>query len=498
MVIPLLTLNIILKLYTLLILLVALIVNSNPLLRVTLALIVILYLLTIYVASKTTRLLGLGVLPGIILVTPLLLRDVLGLWSIITIIPILIQADSYIKGWYMLSSKLLTSVRVTSKGLTLISINLFAYVLSLLSLNTLLTLSNIILTLYIVYTLVYGVKSTSLRAFTIESPSVVSVIAGHVKEFTTRISCKHKVYVRFTCSEPVITINPREIQLYSTPVRVAVRVRPLLSGPGYASLKAYICDVRGVIERFTEITSIRLNVIPRARVARQLIFRALTHTTTGIISIESSGIKPYRIGLEYLSSRLFLPGDNPRFIDWKKTVKLHKLYVKEFTAALEPPPIIALNLTVTSIEEADRLAFLLLTLIYTLTQRGISVSLLAYRGSEVKLFIKPRSKTDILRESLNIIEFIEVNSLASRISDARYLGFREYSTVSQELGEFKKRVIKVKAEKHPLYRVVKLHRNIRLIHLCDKSVLSQVETYIHNILEKTGVNVELLTTDTIP
>ena len=498
MVISLLTLTTILKLYTLFILLVALMVNSDQLLRTTLTVIIVFYLLAMYVPSKTIRLLGLGVLSSIILVTPLLMEGILGLWSIATIIPIFILTDIYIRGWYVPSKEVLTSIRVTPKGLTLISINLFVYTLSLFSPNTLLTLSNITFTLYIVYILVYGFRSTLPKAFTIKSPSVVSVIAGHIKEFTIHISCRRSVYVRSTRKEPIVTISPREIQLGSIPVRVAIRVKPLLSGPGYASLQVYVCDVRGVIERSIEITRIRLNVIPRARVARQLILGMLTHTTTGTISTEGGGVKPYRAGLEYFSSRLFLPGDNPRFIDWKKTVKLHKLYVKEFTTALEQQPIIALNLTVTSIEEADKLAFLFLTLIYTLTQRGISASLLAYKGSDVKLFIKPRSKIDILRGSLNIIEFIEVNSLASRISDARYLGFREYSIVSRELGEFKKKTIKVKVEKHPLYRIVKQHRSTRLIHLCDRSVLSQVEIYIHNILEKTGVNVELLTTDIIP
>jgi len=395
--------------------------------------------------------------------------------------------------------RLLEGVRVLPKGLILLAVMVVSLVLSLLTLNTLLLMSCILLAAYVVAVFFYAVKCTSPRVFHASVPSVVDVIAGRVKEFYVTISCRYGVFVEFIPVEPVVSVKPRQVFLGgSKGVDLLVRVRPLLSGPGYAGLRVVVRDVRGLVERGFEVVRVRLNVIPRARVARQLILRAVSRAGLGVeLRPESGSLRPHRVGLEYIGSRLFLPGDSPRFIDWKKSVKIHKLYVKEFSAAFAPPVVVALNLRVTGVEEADRLAFLFLVLVYTLVRGGVSVGVLAYSGCEVKLFFPPKGGVEALKQALKAIEFIEVCEGAGRISDPKPLRLREYYLVSPELGLFKKKAILSRISDHPFSALIRRYRNIRLVHVCDGRVLNQVETYLHERLRRIGIDVTLLTTKTI-
>jgi hypothetical protein len=52
-------------------------------------------------------------------------------------------------------------------------------------------------------------------------------------------------------------------------------------------------------------------------------------------SVYTPALRRRRIG-EYVSARLYVPGDDPRTIHWKKSLKLQELVVKEYAEETGP------------------------------------------------------------------------------------------------------------------------------------------------------------------
>jgi len=93
---------------------------------------------------------------------------------------------------------------------------------------------------------------------------------------------------------------------------------------------------------------------------------------------------------------------------------LSQLIVKEYTEAGELATIIAVNLSVTDAEEADKLAFNLITVALTLAREGIPAALAAYNHQSVILSTAITDPSEILRQALLLVREINLVEFADR------------------------------------------------------------------------------------
>jgi len=143
----------------------------------------------------------------------------------------------------------------------------------------------------------------------------------------------------------------------------------------------------------------------------------LEQTSSGAVSpinMSSQAYANQRRGIEYLESRTYQPGDPLRDIDWKHTLKLSQLIVREYQETGEQAVIIAVNLSVADAEAADNLAFNLLTVALTLTRENIPTALTAYNQQNIVLNTAVIEPIDVLRQALALIREIEVVKFAHR------------------------------------------------------------------------------------
>ena len=88
-----------LRWYVYFILVFALIANTGFWVRLSVILIFFVYFLLFYPGFlRVSKLLRLGVLSGIILSLPLLVEVILGLWSVVVVLPLLWLVDLYLRG----------------------------------------------------------------------------------------------------------------------------------------------------------------------------------------------------------------------------------------------------------------------------------------------------------------------------------------------------------------------------------------------------------------
>jgi len=218
-------------------------------------------------------------------------------------------------------------------------------------------------------------------------------------------------------TEPWVRVVPPRFVLSEASARLEVTAAPPLAGPVRLRLHASVVDQRGFVQVNQPLEPVTLSVIPRAKYAQWLAMRYLEQTGDGMVVATRLAPKAaMKGGSEYHDSRHYQPGDRLKDIDWKHSLKLSKLVVKEYVEAGERAVIVAVNLSVADAEEADRLAFRLLTLVLTLAQEGIPTALAAYDYQRVVLTTAVTSPRQILRQALSLVGQIGIVNF-----DRRYL-----------------------------------------------------------------------------
>ncbi|GAG52182.1 unnamed protein product, partial [marine sediment metagenome] len=204
---------------------------------------------------------------------------------------------------------------------------------------------------------------------------------------TSRASARLHVFL-----SPVdswVAITPQRFTLDRDRIKLDVTISASLAGLPYPQLEASVVDARGFIQTNQMVEALELDVIPRATYAEWLAERYLERTGTegALISTRTSETTTtLRRGSEYFGSRGYQPGDPLRDIDWKHTAKLGKLIVKEqYVEGGGQAAILGANLSVTSAEEADRVAFDMITAALTLAREAIPTALAIYNHQKVVL-----------------------------------------------------------------------------------------------------------------
>lgn len=218
-----------------------------------------------------------------------------------------------------------------------------------------------------------------------------------------RLPCR--LYLRSPVSWVVTQPSAADLDGQAVPIHLAVT--PPLAGPSRLVLEAVAVDPWGLIETGQEVDVADLHIIPRARYATWLAQRYLDRTPPGSSTLMVS-VTPRRWGarggVEYYGARAYAPGDTLREIDWKHTLKLGKLIVKEFRTAAGGPAIILVNLEVPDADSADRLAFRLVMTTLTLAQEGIPIVLAGYTQKAVSSVTPLLSPRDAVLRALSLTE----------------------------------------------------------------------------------------------
>jgi len=220
------------------------------------------------------------------------------------------------------------------------------------------------------------------------------------------------------------TISPQKITINGARVELKLSVTPPLAGPSLPSIRVSAIDCRGLIQVNQVIQPLELHVIPKARYAEWLAMKYLGQTGTGEATTTplTEGLLIPKRGVEYYSSRGFQSGDLLSDIDWKHTLKLKRMMIKEYTDAGKQAVIIAVNLAVSDIEEADKLAFHLITTALTLARQAVPAALVAYNQEKVILTTTVTDPTQTLKLAMRLVRDIKPAEMTSRCLQPEAMG----------------------------------------------------------------------------
>jgi len=226
-------------------------------------------------------------------------------------------------------------------------------------------------------------------------------------------------------------------------------------------LRVSVVDSRGLVRADRVVAPVVLHVIPRAKYAEWLALQYLEQAGTGGGESAVPELHAPRRGTDYHDSRSYQPGDELRRVDWKHTVKLNQFTVKEFIEAGGQTAIIGVNLSVANAEEADKLAFDLITTALTLAQEAVPTALAAYNHEQVLLTTAVINPTETLKHSLSLVKSITLTDFGHRLlQPASFTRLRRNMDLLKEVTsqpaqqllnilDFEYRAIEKAAKNHP-------------------------------------------------
>jgi uncharacterized protein (DUF58 family) len=312
--------------------------------------------------------------------------------------------------------------RPTDVCLTLILIAAVLLAVALLIGNLSLILASLAAMAYIVILAVVTWRGLSLRPAE-AVPVQQRMVAGSEANLDIQLTVRTRVGGRLFIESPYewLKVNPAVLPLKGDKLKTKVSLTPSLSGPSTIKLKAYAVDRWGLVQTRFELEPMQLYVIPRARYAAWLVERYMAGTRSGTLPLVPSVgiIKPihgWRRGVEYYGSQLYQPGDSLKNIDWKHSLQYNELITKEFAEFLGRSAVILVNLVVSDAEEADKLAYKIITTALSLAQENIPAALAAYSHEEVKLTTGVIPPSQLLLISLQV-----AREMVTLVNPTKYL-----------------------------------------------------------------------------
>lgn len=231
------------------------------------------------------------------------------------------------------------------------------------------------------------------------------VLAGEEGRITLRLEGRAPFPVTIAISTPHPWLQldqPTQVLSPGEAGALHVTVTPPLAGPTRPVLQVAALDSWGLVWTGQTLTPLEIHVIPRARYAAWLARRYLEQTGSQRgVTVTSSAASRVR-GVEYYGLRQYQPGDRLRDIDWRHTAKFWELVVKEHLDALGGGAVLAVNLVAGNPEEADWLAYQLITAALTLARQGAPIALAAYDHQEVIAATAPLHPREALKHALRL------------------------------------------------------------------------------------------------
>lgn len=425
------SLRLLCQIYLLLLISVASVLSPLPYLL--LGIVLILVVLVIALRPPTPRL-SVVTIVGVIFLLPLLLEQAIHFIPYVTLqSPTLLEfvaAATILPVIYLLDWELRQNAqdmpishnikrRQITPILSALFVSILAIVLvSLIINNRVLLFTGVIVVFYLLVILV-----RVLRAI-LGLPVDVSAVRKRVVAGTTAdisLYMTRKVSMRLHCLlSPVdswVRIKLHRYTLDRAKKELNLTIIPPLAGPTHPQLQLSIMDPWGVIQVDKVIEPVEVNVIPRARYAERLAVRFLKQigrgTTVASTMLPETVLMPKR-GIEYFDSRTYQPGDPLKDVDWKHSIKLNELIIKRHIEAGAQTAIIAVNLSVTNAEGADKLAFNVITAALTLAHEAIPTALAAYNHEKVIATTAVADPKETLKQTLLLVKDIAEVEFAHR------------------------------------------------------------------------------------
>jgi len=312
--------------------------------------------------------------------------------------------------------------RPTDVCLTLILIAAVLLAVALLIGNLSLILASLAAMAYVVILTVVAWRGLTLRP--VETvPVQQRMVAGSEAHLDIQLTVRTRVGGRLFIESPYewLKVNPTVLPLTGNKLKTKVSLTPNLSGPSTIKLEAHVIDRWGLVQTRFELEPMQLYVIPRARYAAWLVERYMAGTRSGTLPLVPNVgiIKPihgWRRGVEYYGSQLYQPGDSLKNIDWKHSLQHNELITKEFAEFLGRSAVILVNLVVSDAEEADKLAYKIITTALSLAQENIPAALAAYDHEEVKLTTGVIPPSRLLLTSLQV-----AREMVTLVNPTKYL-----------------------------------------------------------------------------
>ncbi len=352
--------------------------------------------------------------------TVLLSPTTVQLIAVIAILPVIYLLDYNLR---QNAQDMTPAPKVKGKHITNILRALFVSTLcillvSLILNNRILLFTNLTLVLYLLVILIRVRRA--IPRLPVDFPTIGKrVIAGTTADISLYATSKASIRLHclFSPVDSWVEITRQRFTLNRAKIELNLTVTPPLAGPSHPQLQVSVMDPWGFIQVNQVIEPVELHVIPRARYAEWLATRFLEQIGAGgtvAATMPPEAVLVPKRGIEYFDSRSYQPGDLLRDIDWKHTLKLNQLIVKEYIEAGEQAAIIAVNLSVTDAEEADKLAFNVITTALTLARETIPTALTVYNHEKVILTTSVIDPREILKQTLLVVKDITSVEFAHR------------------------------------------------------------------------------------
>jgi uncharacterized protein (DUF58 family) len=357
------------------------------------------------------------------LILPLALEKILGaLPAAFIVVPAIPLFDSELKEAAQAHAPHTSSGRrkPTLTALALISTLMLIFILSLILTNqTLLYISLILTACYsgIIAFILWKIPASPI----VISQTHIRIVAGNTSAVTLLLQVKCNLSVLLSLGTPHawIHISPHGLKTARHHTDYQVAVTPPLSGPGRPELLASVTDPWGLIKMTQTLEPLELHVIPRAEYAAWLAKKYLEQASSAAGAISSAIAIPERFkgitrGVEYKESRPYQPGDRLKDIDWKHSIKLQELITKEYLEGSERMAIIAANLDARNPEQADSIAYKLITSVLTMAIERIPTGLAIYNHSGIIKITKPENPRYALIRALDLVNDISIYNSGKR------------------------------------------------------------------------------------
>ena len=298
----------------------------------------------------------------------------------------------------------------------------------------------------VVFGIVFTIRRSPLTAITATGRVIAGTSGDMIADLTNQASAR--IHCQFGSHEPWLNVAPLAAILEKGRVKLNINYTPPLAGNSRPQIQSITKDLRGFIQIYQTLEPIELRIIPRAKYAEWLARKYLERSGAGMSSAAlmklQTIIKP-RGGTEYQESRDYTPGDQLKDIDWKHTLRLRQLIVKNYTNDEEPATIIAVNLVVADAEEADILSFKLITAVLTLVRENIPIALAAYNHREVVLCTNITEPDAVLKQALSLLREITLEKTVKR-----HLEIADITDIKRNINQLKK------ADSEPAQRLLSI------------------------------------------
>ncbi len=435
------------QLYSLLVLVGVSVVSQPPRFLPTLVLLVLVLAITIRPLPSRFNL---TIYMAVILVTPLVLAlplesrltwpdPVIHLSAIAAISPVFYLIDHSLKENTLqtrLEMKPKPGIFVSGTFISLVVMSLIIMFVAVVIGNRVLLYTGTAFILYlagIMLRIILTIHRSPLSAET----AIIRIIAGNSGDMSLEITNKAsaRIHCQFGTPEDWLKIVPLAAVLKKGRIKLSLNYTPPLAGNSRPQLQAIAKDLRGLLQIYQVLEPLVFEIIPKARYAEWLARKYLQQTGSGAAGIGTpSAQTPVKAtgGIEYQESRDYQPGDALKDIDWKHTLRLNQLIVKNYSNDEDSAAIIAVNLSVANDEEADNLAYNLVTAALTLARESVPAALAAYDHRGVLLTTSVNDPDETLKQSLSLLKDItRVESIA------RYLELADVVAIRRNIAQLK-------------------------------------------------------------